>query len=752
MAKASVSRVLDDEVTQRVRDRSAQAEQQRKERHVQMLDTPPTMGKKSGAAASNNKKRKSVGAGTASSLARNVLQKGVTVKARNEGSSSAPVSSASATVTPPPTQHRNTLASSNGNSSSSNSLDTTSLRAQVIHQLALKPSTSKELRSLSGKTSETETLSDILRSVAMAEDSPITKPIQMHWSKSFASPSQHGGPWYLQREFYASSVHPFTWPSYEDADRRRIADETFTAMDELDLPADAPERRRLLAEQSSWLKRRKMEGGGDNANASDQLSVGSSSKPSTPAMLPAARKVKMNKMSEPRMSNGSTLSAPAFRGGMVKSASSTGATTTKDKKSPLHTSLPGDQTRDREPEKGGRSTPSETKKRPSPPSNLSSSASGRATPVPSTTKSNLAHPLPAKPQTSLAPPSSSSTIRQSSRTPPSAPVNNGGRSSSIQPSRTSTPIPSPGHAHSASMSSTSTVPKRKREDETAPSSRIASSGHDAKKPKVDRQLAAATTSKGSTSNGASSMSKKAGASKTEPGAKAPDSRASVSSSKQSQSQSLKAPTLQPNGKSPPGRAAAITATSKPERHLSPMPKFTKKDASPAPPAYHKPASKEKDLPPIPTHSKKRPEHAPEKKSSRRRQDIDYTDSSEEEEEEAPPAGTKFAKTKVMPQSLPSKPAPERSSRPTPLDLPRSDRNTPLPQDEEALRELFSARYAESSEILARLTREKVKLERALRGDIDDEGMLDHESIDALSKGYHELQGELEAIKAALERS
>lgn len=81
-----------------------------------------------------------------------------------------------------------------------------------------------------------------------------------------------------------------------------------------------------------------------------------------------------------------------------------------------------------------------------------------------------------------------------------------------------------------------------------------------------------------------------------------------------------------------------------------------------------------------------------------------------------------------------------------------ERYIPLPHDEEALRELFAARYAESSEILARLTREKVKLQRALRGASPDDGMLDHESIEALSSGYHELQTELEAIKAALGQS
>ncbi|KAG8887660.1 hypothetical protein FRB98_009222 [Tulasnella sp. 332] len=763
VAKASVSRVLNDEATQRVRDRSAQAEQQRKERHVQIIDTPLAMGKKSGAAGSN-KKRKSVGASTASSLARNVLQKGVTVKARNEGSSSTPPSTTPSGTTTTVKQHRHSPSLSNGNNSP-NSLDTTSLRAQVIHQLAYKPSTSKDLRSLSNKATETENLSDVLRSVALAEDSPITKPVQSHWSKSFASPSQHSGPWYLQREVYASSVHPFTWPLYDDADRQRIADDTFAAMDELELADDVPERRRLVAEKSAWLKKKKMEGNVDRTNGPERSSVASGSKATTPAVPPVARKVKMNKMSEPRMSGGSTLSAPTFRGGMVKTTSSTStAGSTKDKKSPLHMSMSGDQPPDRDMEQAGRSTPSETRKRPSPPSNLLSSTSGHATPLPNTSKPNLAHPLPPRPQTSLAPPSSSSTIRQSSRTPPTAPATNVAGPSSILPSRTSTPIPSPRHAPSASVSSASASSKRKRDgDDASVSSHVSTSAHDAKKLKIERQLPVGpATSKEPLSNGASSIPKKPGTAKASSrSSKAPDSRASQASPSQ-QSQSLKAPTQQTNGKSPPGRAAAITAATKPERHSSPLPRFTKKDASPAPPAYNKVSSKEKDLPPIPSHSRKRTDHVPEKKGSRRRHDIDYTDTSasaSEVEEAPPPIAVKPARPNAVPSSQPPSSrtlrqdsAPSRSNRPVPLDLPMSDRSTPLPQDEEALRELFSVRYAESSEILARLAREKVKLQRALRGNSPDEGMLDHASIEALSLGYHELQEELEAIKAALEQS
>ncbi|KAG8881725.1 hypothetical protein FRB97_009200 [Tulasnella sp. 331] len=763
VAKASVSRVLNDEATQRVRDRSAQAEQQRKERHVQIIDTPLAMGKKSGAAGSN-KKRKSVGASTASSLARNVLQKGVTVKARNEGSSSTPPSTTPSGTTTTVKQHRHSPSLSNGNNSP-NSLDTTSLRAQVIHQLAYKPSTSKDLRSLSNKATETENLSDVLRSVALAEDSPITKPVQSHWSKSFASPSQHSGPWYLQREVYASSVHPFTWPLYDDADRQRIADDTFAAMDELELADDVPERRRLVAEKSAWLKKKKMEGNVDRTNGPERSSVASGSKATTPAVPPVARKVKMNKMSEPRMSGGSTLSAPTFRGGMVKTTSSTStAGSTKDKKSPLHMSMSGDQPPDRDMEQAGRSTPSETRKRPSPPSNLLSSTSGHATPLPNTSKPNLAHPLPPRPQTSLAPPSSSSTIRQSSRTPPTAPATNVAGPSSILPSRTSTPIPSPRHAPSASVSSASASSKRKRDgDDASVSSHVSTSAHDAKKLKIERQLPVGpATSKEPLSNGASSIPKKPGTAKASSrSSKAPDSRASQALPSQ-QSQSLKAPTQQTNGKSPPGRAAAITAATKPERHSSPLPRFTKKDASPAPPAYNKVSSKERDLPPIPSHSRKRTDHVPEKKGSRRRHDIDYTDTSasaSEVEEAPPPIAVKPARPNAVPSSQPPSSrtlrqdsAPSRSNRPVPLDLPMSDRSTPLPQDEEALRELFSVRYAESSEILARLAREKVKLQRALRGNSPDEGMLDHASIEALSLGYHELQEELEAIKAALEQS
>ncbi|KAG8902333.1 hypothetical protein FRB99_004616 [Tulasnella sp. 403] len=436
------------QVTQKIRERTAQVEQQRKDRHIQMID-PPATTKGSKSSNPSKQKRTSAGAGTASKLARNVLQKGVAVKAKNEGSGGTAkplASSSTASSSNPPPPRQVPLSSIPAVPVG----DTTSLRARVVHQLALKSSTSRELQALlKPSEADTEGLSEVLRSVATTEVSPPAKPSQSHWSPAYTSPSQHTGLWYLKAEVYATSVHPFTWPSYDDADRRRIAEDVEVAFKDLGLPDTAPERTRFKTEEKAFVKRRRVEPNGTApGDSAKRSSVSSASGRPSPMPAPGTtnRKPKMEKLSEPPSTGGGTLSANVRRGIIKSSTPSQAPPASKQAKSTSTSSKTGTTATTGDREKGSEKG-SDVETRPSKrlsPSNPATTSS-RATPMSASSSSSsgtslpLAHGLPPKPQTSLAPPPD----RRASRTPPPPTHPIPTRPSSTQPGRTPTPNASP---------------------------------------------------------------------------------------------------------------------------------------------------------------------------------------------------------------------------------------------------------------------------------------------------------------------
>ena len=150
VANANFQRGLGEDAHQKLREQSAMAERKRKERTIQMYD--PGSAPKSVA----GKKRKPAGSGTASNLGRAVMEKNAGVMAKNEGWSggNASASTSAAASAPPPTKK---------STSNAAPLDTASLKARIIHQLALKSATSQDLRS--SMRDDEKGLSEILRNV-----------------------------------------------------------------------------------------------------------------------------------------------------------------------------------------------------------------------------------------------------------------------------------------------------------------------------------------------------------------------------------------------------------------------------------------------------------------------------------------------------------------------------------------------------------------------------------------------------------
>ncbi|KAG8928768.1 hypothetical protein FRC02_006477 [Tulasnella sp. 418] len=696
-----------------------------------------------------NKNRKTA-SGSASAMARHVLQKPLTGAGGANLSSSSPRSTTPNTPLPSPPAKQTTFSESSS-----------SLRSRVIHILALKPHTTRDLSSLLQLTDESE-LSEILRSVAYLSSPSSSKSSHTHWAPSYGGGSKSDGTWHLKAESY-KYVHPYTWSGYDTAERQRIVEDVIAAFDELGLPGSASERLKLKAEEAAWR------------HASKALDPVASTSASKSNGLKQPRKLKVKKLGDP--ATGGTLSVPGFRGGTKISEKEKAPAKPTKTKTGTKKNSGYDSSNDRETSLETALMAQPVKKKTS--SSTAASRISSAAPTPpisssSTTKPALVPPSHSKRPSVTPPPLPSASLNGKSKTSvtaspqalkpkvPPSPVNNGSKASSIGMKR-----------------------KRSNDNESSGGSL------DADGEEVDEFGALASVDKwkpnGIERNVAYQETKKR---KTDISDRERPPAAKLKSSKyDSHPETLKKPrpsssSSNPTSLKPPPLINGVVdrtptptldkATSKHKQQASLSARTeVKKQPSPAPP----PVKKES---PAPQSIKKKSGAS----WRSRREALEYTDSSEEEEEETPLAKSKSATSSARPSEkpLPEPTAPTKpvkvsrplavsavlpasqdvsrpsSSRPQPRPvtkpkLPKPSSPRPLPKDPQALRDLWSERYAEYSELFAAISRERSRNEKALRlGSVDPAEMMDVEELEALVKSYGELHSELMQIKEAVAKA
>ncbi|KAG8900821.1 hypothetical protein FRC00_010922 [Tulasnella sp. 408] len=733
-----VGNAVVEDAAQKLRDRMAEAGQAKKDRRIQVLEMPPTTpgaGSKASAATTKKKKNAAARTATASTLERDVLRKGVAMKATaGAPAASSSMSAPSSSRASPSTINHKQPSSSTPTSPATSPVDTRPLEERIIHLLATKSQTIQELESL--LLANKDDISEILRRVATTHDQSSTSG---NWT------STPKGPWALKLSSYAL-LQPWTWPGYTDRDRKRIAGDMENAFDQSRLPPSAPERLSLQEGEAKWRKK--------------QQAAKSAS--GTPAPGTAQRKLKMKKISEPPNATGGTLSASSVKQGMVKSTSANGVSTAPVKKKVPKADGTGSA-------KGSDVEMKEKpKKRPSP---TETSGSGAATPMSASSSHGsissgtsasapLRHSLPQKPQVNLGPPSSATQQgRRASHTPPPP-----------RPSATPTQSPRP-TGSAASPRAAPTTSKRKHEDmsdlddvvmssktksarPTLPASSSSSSAPlEAKRRKLEPSPLGAgsstaavsrTTSTSTVANGVVAKTKHDESIREAPKA---------SSSSQTH-QNLKPPPNQTNGRpsQAPSRSASVV-TAKSDRETASLPKFGKKEPSPLGPSALSKGVNGRDKV---SSSARAEERSQSRASGKGRATPIFTSSEEEEDpEEAAEAARRAAAKKKKKLALAAAAAatPAASS---PSNAPRLRKikrlPSPLPTDRKELRLLHGEKYAEMMTAFAEIQAEKARAERCAAQQGDPSTLWSEDETRAKVNEYNTLHEQVAKIRGAVDAS
>ncbi|KAG8930481.1 hypothetical protein FRC01_002710 [Tulasnella sp. 417] len=733
-----VGNAVVEDAAQKLRDRMAEAGQAKKDRRIQLLSEPltaPGPGSKASVATTKKKKNAPARTATASTLERNVLQKGVAMKATTAApAASSSKSASSSNRASPSTINHKQPSSSTPTSPATSPVDTRPLEERIIHLLATKSQTIQELESLLGANKDD--ISEILRRVATTHDPSSSSG---NWT------STPKGPWALKLNSYAS-LQPWTWPAYKDHDRQRIAGDMENAFDQLGLPRSAPERLKLQEGEARYRKK-----------------IAAKSASGTPASGTAQRKLKVKKMSEPPNATGGTLSASSVRQGVVKSTSANGISTAPvKKKAPKADGTGSAKGSDVEVKEKPRKRPSPTEP----------STSGAATPmsvsssigsVSSGTSGSapLRHTLPPKPQVNLnPPPSTTQSARRASHTPP-------------PPRPSATPAQSPRPAGTAaSPRAVPTTSKRKLEemsdlDDVVVSSKTkgpratvsssSSSGSvplEAKRRKLEPSPLGAGSSTAAASRTASTSSVVNGTVAKTKHEESTREHSRTPSTSQAQ-QSLKPPPTQTNGRPPqPSSRSASVATAKSDRDTASLPKFVRKEPSPLGPSALSKGVNGKDK----VSSTARAEERSHSRASGKGRATPVFTSSEEEEDpdEAAEAARRAAlkkKKKLAPAAAvtaaaTAAPSPPNARRPRKVKrLP-----SPLPTDRKELRLLHGEKYAEMMTTFAEIQAEKARAERCAAQQGDPSTLWSEEETRAKVNEYNTLHEQVAKIREAVDAS
>ncbi|KAG9051361.1 hypothetical protein FS837_008456 [Tulasnella sp. UAMH 9824] len=731
-----VGNAVVEDAAQKLRDRMAEAGQAKKDRRIQVLEMPPTTsgaGSKASAATTKKKKNAAARTATASTLERDVLRKGVAMKATTTApAASSSMSAPSSNRASPSTINHKQPSSSTPTSPVTSPVDTRPLEERIIHLLATKSQTIQELESLLGANKDD--ISEILRRVATTHDQSSTSG---NWT------STPKGPWALKLNSYAS-LQPWTWPAYTDRDRKRIAADMENAFDQSGLPRSAPERLSLQEGEAKWKKKQA-------AKAASGASV-----PGT-----AQRKLKMKKMSEPPNATGGTLSASSVKQGMVKSTSANGVSTAPVKKKVPKADGTGSS-------KGSDVEMKERpKKRPSP---TETSNSGAATPMSASSSHGsissgtsasapLRHSLPPKPQVNLGPPSSATQhVRRTSHTPP-------------PPRPSATPTQSPRPTGSAASPRAAPSTSKRKYDDMSDMDDVVMSG----KTKSARPPLPASSSSSSTpleakrrkhepsplgaGSSTAAISRTTSASTVVNGAVAKTKHdesvrdPSKASSSSQAHQNLKPPQTNGRPSQAPSRSASV-ATAKSDRETASLPKFGKKEPSPLGPSALSKGVNGRDKV---SSSARTDERSHSRASGKGRATPVFTSSSEEEEdpEEAAEAARRAAAKKKKKLALAAAAAatPAASS---PSNAPRLRKikrlPSPLPTDRKELRLLHGEKYAEMMTAFAEIQAEKARAERCAAQQGDPSTLWSEDETRAKVNEYNTLHEQVAKIREAVDVS
>ncbi|KAG9017496.1 hypothetical protein FRB90_001089 [Tulasnella sp. 427] len=733
-----VGRAVVEDAAQKLRDRMAEAGQAKKDRRIQLLDVPPTTtsGATAKGTAVTTKKKKSSTAtarttATASTLERDVLRKGVAMKATATApaASSSNAAPSSGRASPSTIGQKQTAASSSSapTSPATSPVDTRPLEERIIHLLATKSQTIQEMEGL--LSANKDDISEILRRVATMHDQSVSSG---NWS------STPRGLWALKLNSY-TLLHPWTWPAYTDRDRQRIARDMENAFDQLGLPRSAPERVKLQEGEARWTKKQAAKSATGTATAGT-----------------TQRKLKVNKLSEPPNATGGTLSASSVKPGMVKSTSANGVTTTATKKKTAKVDGTGsakgsDVEMKEKPKKKQQPTDQPRSGAMTPMSATSSNGSSSSA---TSASAPLRHGLPQKPQANLGPPTQHA--RKPSHTPPhqAATPTQSPRPSATAASPKVAPAPSKRKLDEMSDLDETTKPKASRPPAGVSSASSSVPPGEAKRRKLEPSpLGAGSSTATSSRNGSTSSSMVANgtAVKSKRDVVMRDESAPASSSQAQQG--LKPPPTQANGRAPaaPSRSGSISAA-KSDRETSTLPKFGRKEPSPLGPSALPKGINGKEKP---ASSSKHDERSQSRASGKGRHTPVFTSSSEEEEEDAEAAALAARKAAAKKKKLALKAAgasspPESSHRPRLRKIPPLQ--APLPSDRQELRLMDEEKRAEAMIVSAEIQAEKARLTRCLVGQGDPSTLWTDQEMNAKGEELKILCDQIAEIGLAVQQS